>query len=331
MFARAHASHIEIPASDIELGRELQRGGMGAVHMGNWLGVAVAVKTITDPSKQEALLREADLLASLRHPCICQFFGATRIDGTLAMVMELLECSLHELIAQSSTRIPVALCLRLAHETAQGIAYLHRNNVLHRWERTIVRKYEATTLYLLTYFDASFLHRDIKPSNVVLDKLRHAKVCDFGLSKPYTLSKELLGDLSYLLESDAPNSTRSPTSSANSANSANSTYAVGTLRYMAPEVVQNTDEVVKIRYNAPSDVYSFGILLWALAHRETPFAGVDGVQVAIKVAPSGQRPPLQLPTGLEALGPLIASCWHRDPDQRPPMSVCAERLRALDC
>jgi len=304
MFARAHASHIEIPASDIELGRELQRGGMGAVHMGNWLGVAVAVKTITDPSKQEALLREADLLASLRHPCICQFFGATRIDGTLAMVMELLECSLHELIAQSSTRIPVALCLRLAHETAQGIAYLHRNNMLHR---------------------------DIKPSNVVLDKLRHAKVCDFGLSKPYTLSKELLGDLSYLLESDAPNSTRSPTSSANSANSANSTYAVGTLRYMAPEVVQNTDEVVKIRYNAPSDVYSFGILLWALAHRETPFAGVDGVQVAIKVAPSGQRPPLQLPTGLEALGPLIASCWHRDPDQRPPMSVCAERLRALDC
>jgi len=304
MFARAHASHIEIPASDIELGRELQRGGMGAVHMGNWLGVAVAVKTVTDPSKQEALLREVDLLASLRHPCICQFFGATRIDGTLAMVMELLECSLHELIAQSSTRIPVALCLRLAHETAQGIAYLHRNNMLHR---------------------------DIKPSNVVLDKLRHAKVCDFGLSKPYTLSKELLGDLSYLLESDAPNSTRSPTSSANSANSANSTYAVGTLRYMAPEVVQNTDEVVKIRYNAPSDVYSFGILLWALAHRETPFAGVDGVQVAIKVAPSGQRPPLQLPTGLEALGPLIASCWHRDPDQRPPMSVCAERLRALDC
>ena len=307
MFSRAHVSSIQIPTANIELGPELQRGGMGAVHTGNWLGIAVAVKIVTDPSKQETLLREADLLASLRHPCICQFFGASRIGDNLVMVMELLECSLHELIAQSSTLIPVALCLRLAHETAQGIAYLHRNNMLHR---------------------------DIKPSNVVLDKLQHAKVCDFGLSKPYTLSKELLGDLSYLLESDAPKSTHSANSAhsaGSSARSANSTYAVGTLRYMAPEVVQSTDEVVKIQYDASSDVYSFGILLWELAHRETPFAGVDGVQVAIQVAPSGQRPPLQLPTGLQALGPLIASCWHRDPAQRPVMSVCTERLRQLDC
>ena len=80
----------------------------------------------------ESLLREADLLASMRHPCICQFFGASRIDCTLMVVLELLDCSLHEVIAQSSTRIPAALCLRLAHETAQGIAYLHRNNMLHR-------------------------------------------------------------------------------------------------------------------------------------------------------------------------------------------------------
>ena len=132
MFARAHSSGVEIPASEINLGLELQRGGMGAVHTGNWLGVPVAVKTVTDASKQEALLREADLLASMRHPCICQFFGASRIDGTLMVVMELLDCSLHEVIAQSSTRIPAALCLRLAHETAQGVAYLHRNSMLHR-------------------------------------------------------------------------------------------------------------------------------------------------------------------------------------------------------
>ena len=169
----------------------------------------------------------------------------------------------------------------------------------------------------------------------MLDQLQHAKVCDFGLSKPYTLSKELLGDLSYLFEGDAPDSTHSADGSSSSngtssADSANSTYAVGTLRYMAPEVVQSTDEAVKMIYDAPSDVYSFGILLWELAHRKVPFEGIDGVQVAIKVAPSGQRPPLQLPEGLQDLEPIIASCWHRDPTQRPPMSGCAESLRALD-
>ena len=169
----------------------------------------------------------------------------------------------------------------------------------------------------------------------MLDKLQHAKVCDFGLSKPYTLSKELLRDLSYLFEGDAPDRTHSADGSSSSdgtssADSANSTYAVGTLRYMAPEVVQSTDEAVKMIYDAPSDVYSFGTLLWELAHRKVPFEGIDGVQVAIKVAPSGQRPPLQLPEGLQDLEPIIASCWHRDPTQRPPMSGCAESLRALD-
>ena len=64
------------------------------------------------------------MLASLRHPCICQFFGTSRIGGggvggagSLLVVIELLEGSLHDLISNSSTRIPTALCLRLAHET----------------------------------------------------------------------------------------------------------------------------------------------------------------------------------------------------------------------
>ena len=273
-----------IPTSDIKLGRELTRGGVGAVHAGNWLGTAVAVKVVLDPSNQEALLREAALLASLHHPCICQFFGTSQVDGNVLVVMELLECSLHELIAARA--IPVGLCLRLAHETAQGIAYLHRN---------------------------SMLHRDIKSSNVMLDQLQHAKVCDFGLSRPFTISKEQLGDTAHLFASSLDVST----------------CAIGTLRYVAPEVLQRTEEQVKIQYSERSDVYSFGLLLWELAHRQTAYAGADGVQVAIVLAPSGERPSLQLPIGLEALGPLITSCWHLDPALRPTMAASVWRLHAL--
>lgn len=146
---------------------------MGAVHTGSWFGTAVAVKVVLNRSRHEALLREAALLASLRHPCICQFFGISLVDGQLAVVMELLECSLHELIAyeRRSTLLPVRLSLRVAHETAQGIAYLHRNLMLHR---------------------------DIKPSNVMLDQLQHAKVCDFGLSRPFTISKDDPGGKAFL-------------------------------------------------------------------------------------------------------------------------------------
>ena len=161
----AQAAGPKIPASDIALGRELGRGGMGTVRAAAWLGTPVAVKTLVDSdrAKQEELEQEAALLASLRHPCVCQFFGTCVLgSGHLAMVMELLDCSLHELIA-GPKGYTVPLCFRLAHEIAQGIAFLHRNNVLHR---------------------------DIKPANVMLDALLHAKVCDFGLSRDITAEME---------------------------------------------------------------------------------------------------------------------------------------------
>ena len=58
---------------------ELGRGGAGTVHAADWFGQAVAVKALTAHSgpkeelgsrevQTELLLREATMLASLRHP-----------------------------------------------------------------------------------------------------------------------------------------------------------------------------------------------------------------------------------------------------------------------
>lgn len=278
----------EIPESEITLGRMLGRGGSGTVQAGTWLGMAVAVKklderTSGDQQQRFNLEQEAALLSSLRHPCVCQLFGICLAPNGIAVVMELLDCSLHQLLAAPSKHISASLAYRIAHETAQGIAYLHRNTVLHR---------------------------DIKPGNVVLDQLQHAKVCDFGLSRAFTVSIEP----GIMVEGfDMPGSS----------------CCVGTLRYMAPEVVQETEQQVTIRYNEPCDVYSFGMLLWELAHREPPFAGSAGIEVALQIVPAGLRPQLQLPKDLAALGPLITSCWHVDPAQRPTMSACCEQLLTL--
>ena len=97
----------------------------------------------------------------------------------------------------------------------------------------------------------------------------------------------------------------------------------------APEVMQASEQQVIIRYDESCDVYSFGLLLWAIAHGAEPFAAHDQQAVALLLAPSGERPALQLRPGLEALGPLTASCWHQDKAQRPTMSACAEELRLL--
>ena len=70
----------EIPAADITLGAELGRGGAGTVHATDWFGQAVAVKALRSVHsglkeevgsrevQTELLLREAAMLASLRHP-----------------------------------------------------------------------------------------------------------------------------------------------------------------------------------------------------------------------------------------------------------------------
>ena len=83
---------------------------------------------------------------------------------------------------------------------------------------------------------------------------------------------------------------------------------------------------VKFRFNKACDVYSFGMLLWELTHRSVPFPDHAGEQVATQIAQSGRRPALLLPAGLEAMGPLITSCWDHDPERRLTMSACTSVL-----
>ena len=94
-------------------------------------------------------------------------------------------------------------------------------------------------------------------------------------------------------------------------------------------MIQRTEREVTVRYNEAADAYSFGLLLWELATRRTVFAEYAGVTVATQLAPSGQRPSLQLPTGVSALGQLIRECWHEDPRRRPTMAACTEHLLRL--
>ncbi|XP_043775558.1 receptor-interacting serine/threonine-protein kinase 3 isoform X3 [Cervus elaphus] len=81
------------------------------------------------------------------------------------------------------------------------------------------------------------LHRDLKPSNVLLDSELHAKVADFGLS----------------------------TFQGGSQSGAGSGESGCTPAYLAPELLANINR----KASRASDVYSFGILTWAvLAGRE---------------------------------------------------------------
>ncbi len=139
------------------------------------------------------------------------------------------------------------------------------------------------------------VHRDIKPANILVTKDGHAKVADFGIAKLNLAHFTLPGRV------------------------------LGTPAYMAPE--QLSGEAVDGR----SDLFSLGVILYAMATGHSPFQGNSATTVCFKVA---NREPIaasaldmSLPPQLDA---VIGKAMAKDPEQRYQRgSEFADDLRQL--
>ena len=137
-------------------------GGMGEVYRARdgKLGRDVAIKILpglftTDPERRARFDREARLLASLNHPHIGGIFGLEAIDGTPALVLELVDGdTLDERIARGP--IPIGEALNIARQIAEALEAAHENGIVHR---------------------------DLKPVNIKITAAGVVKVLDFGLAK----------------------------------------------------------------------------------------------------------------------------------------------------
>lgn len=154
-------SILLIPRSDIELGKELGKGGFGTVYEGTWAFRKVAVKRFEGSRLPERISQEVrqeiSIMLKLDHECLIRLFGIQEEENLPPMlVMEYgANGSLYTFL-HSNQEISWLHRLQLAEELARGLAYLH---------------------------SLSIIHRDIKSLNVVLDKDFHAKWCDFGLAQ----------------------------------------------------------------------------------------------------------------------------------------------------
>lgn len=93
--------------------------------------------------------------------------------------------------------------------------------------------------------DEGVVHRDIKPENIMLDSRGRVKIADFGLAK--------------LLERNAVNFTLTSTN-----------QLLGTIKYMAPEQIENPNSV-----DHRSDIYSLGVVFYELLTGELPLGRFD--------------------------------------------------------
>ncbi len=94
---------------------------------------------------------------------------------------------------------------------------------------------------------------------------------------------------------------------------------------MAPEVIENK------QYTLKADVYSFGIMVWEICTRKTPYGNMNQQQISFNVITKQLRPdksqiPLETPSGLKD---LMEYCWDHDPNNRPNFEQIVQFLSKL--
>ena len=268
------------------------RGGMGSVYSA-WdprLRRAVALKFlhISDTEGEPHFLQEARAQARVSHPNVCEVFEVGEVDGRPYVAMQLIRGRpLSELLSVLARADLIAIV------------------------RDVARAAHAAHVQGL-------IHRDIKPSNIMVvtdqDGHRHARVVDFGLSRPF-------------LEPSEEPTVRCDRDAAEALELTLRGQLAGTPAYMSPEQALG----VSSRLDARSDVYSIGCTLYECLLGRPPHAADSRMELLLKVTSEEPRPPRgfdrSIPADLES---VVMRCLRKDPAERYPSAAeLADDLEAV--
>ena len=190
----------------------------------------------------------------------------------------------------------------------EGIAYLVMEYLPGITLRDLLRDQKKLTVsQTITIMDATLsglaaahrggiVHRDVKPENILLAEDGRIKIGDFGLAR------------------------------ASTANTATGQMLMGTIAYLAPELV------TRGQADARSDIYALGIMLYEMLVGEQPYKGEQPMQIAYRHATDTvPRPSAKNPQIPEPLDELVLWATEKNPDDRPDdASVMLERLREIE-
>nr|WP_255669861.1 Stk1 family PASTA domain-containing Ser/Thr kinase [Aeromicrobium wangtongii] len=141
---------------------------------------------------------------------------------------------------------------------------------------------EQVLIALSAAHAARIIHRDVKPENVLITPDGEVKVADFGLARAVSAATTATGGT-----------------------------LIGTVSYLAPEIVTNDGA------DARSDVYACGAMLYEMLTGFKPHSGDSPIQVAYKHVHEDIGPPSDLEPGIPPyVDALVARATVRDRDQR---------------
>lgn len=143
---------------------------------------------------------------------------------------------------------------------------------------------------------ADIVHRDVKPENVLIANDGRVKIGDFGLARATT------------------------------ANTGSGHMLMGTIAYLAPELVTRGSA------DARSDIYALGIMLYEMLTGEQPYRGEQPMHIAYQHAnESVPRPSAKNPAVPPQLDELVLWATEKNPDDRPNNAgVMLEKLKEIE-
>jgi eukaryotic-like serine/threonine-protein kinase len=166
----AQGTTPSIAFGDYDLEREIAHGGMGVVYRARQrtLGRTVAVKLLllgrhASRESIQRFHREAQAVASLRHPHIVAIHEIGECDGQPFFSMEYVEGLNLAGLIRAGPLAPREAATH-ARTIAEAVHYAHTQGILHR---------------------------DLKPSNILVDVFGSLRITDFGLARPLDGSSDL--------------------------------------------------------------------------------------------------------------------------------------------
>lgn len=350
--APSHASSIDLPdlvermeiidPSDIALVKFLGSGGYGDVYLGRWHGCEVAVKCLNpalffqgggepgaiNRAAVTDLIKEADMLGSLRHPNVVWVYGMVLPDmknlknggnhdgedgeeSRHRNIVDVIQAEAGAPSMMPGVLRPPALVTEYMAGGSLKTALARKADIVAGPLTRIVLALDAAkgVEYL---HSKRLVHFDLKSGNLLLgyrDRRPVCKVADFGLAREK--SQTFVSGV---------------------------TSQRGTLPWTAPEILRTPHAVTEA-----VDVFSFGICMWELWTGREPYEGLNYHMLMLQLAnpdaklrppvpgtpewdgPEGSAPPELAPGWKE----LMERCWEEDPEKRPPFTQIVKELRAM--
>ena len=159
---------LEVATNRFDERNVIGKGGNGTVYRGTTKdGTAVAIKKcrLSNERQKKEFGKEMLILSQINHRNIVKLYGCClEVEVPMLVYKYIPNGTLYRLIHggrdrdRGVPRIPLALRLRIAHQAAEALAYLH------------------------SWASPPIIHGDVKTSNILLDEDYTAKVSDFGAS-----------------------------------------------------------------------------------------------------------------------------------------------------